>query len=71
MIIYDCSDCVKSIRKAYPLIPLSVIRKILVGEEKYMKSIKLIDFEPSVKNWKCVTYILLKAIKEMKIRITY
>lgn len=50
--IYHTLDCVRLIKKKYPLIPKFIIRRVLYGEELYMHKVGLIDWEPDLKNWR-------------------
>ena len=48
-IYYDTVDCMKLIRKKYPLIPMFIIRRVLFAEELYMHKIGVIDWKPDLK----------------------
>ena len=50
-LVYDTIDCIKLIKKTYPFIPKCIIRRVLYAEEKYMYSVGIIDWKPSLKNW--------------------
>ena len=49
---YDTVDCMKLIRKKYPLIPMFIIRRVLFAEELYMHKIGVIDWKPNLKYWR-------------------
>lgn len=49
---YDTVDCMKLIRKKYPLIPMFIIRRVLFAEELYMHKVGIIDFVPNLKYWR-------------------
>ena len=49
---YDTIDCMKLIRKKYPLIPMFIIRRVLFAEELYMHKVGIIDFVPNLKYWR-------------------
>ena len=49
---YDAVDCMKLIKKKYPLIPMSIIRRILFAEELYMHKVGIIDYIPNLKYWR-------------------
>ena len=49
---YDSNDCMKFIKKRFPYIPKWAIRRILFGEDLYMKKVGLIDCIPSLDHWK-------------------
>ena len=49
---YDTVDCMKLIRKKYPLIPMSIIRRVLFAEELYMHKVGIIDYVPNLKYWR-------------------
>ena len=51
-LIYDTVDCMRMIKKKYPLIPKSVIRRVLFAEELYMHKVGIIDYKPELRNWK-------------------
>lgn len=51
-LIYDTIDCMRMIKKKYPLIPKSVIRRVLFAEELYMHKIGIIDYKPELRYWK-------------------
>lgn len=51
-LIYDTIDCMRMIKKKYPLIPKSVIRRVLFAEELYMHKVGIIDYKPELRNWK-------------------
>ena len=51
-IYYDTVDCMKLIRKKYPLIPMFIIRRVLFAEELYMHKIGVIDWKPDLKCWR-------------------
>lgn len=50
-LIYDTIDCMRMIKKKYPLIPKSVIRRVLFAEELYMHKIGIIDYKPELRYW--------------------
>ncbi len=52
-LVYDTVDCIKLIKKKYPLIPKWVIRRVLFAEELYMHKVGIIDWLPKLSNWKC------------------
>ena len=49
---YDTVDCMKLIRKKYPLIPMFIIRRVLFAEELYMHKVGRIDYVPNLKYWR-------------------
>ena len=49
---YDTVDCMKLIRKKYPLIPMFIIRRVLFAEELYMHKVGIIDYMPNLKYWR-------------------
>ena len=49
---YDTIDCMKLIRKKYPLIPMFIIRRVLFAEELYMRKVGIIDYVPNLKYWR-------------------
>lgn len=49
---YDTVDCMKLIRKKYPLIPMFIIRRVLFAEELYMHKVGIIDHVPNLKYWR-------------------
>jgi hypothetical protein len=49
---YDTVDCMKMIRKKYPLIPMFIIRRVLFAEELYMHKVGIIDNVPNLKYWR-------------------
>lgn len=49
---YDTVDCMKLIRKKYPLIPMFIIRRVLFAEELYMHKVGIIDVVPNLKYWR-------------------
>ena len=49
---YDTVDCMKLIRKKYPLIPMFIIRRVLFAEELYMHKVGIIDYVPNIKYWR-------------------
>ena len=51
-IYYDTVDCMKLIRKKYPLIPMFIIRRVLFAEELYMHTIGVSDWKPDLKYWR-------------------
>ena len=51
-IYYDTVDCMKLIRKKYPLIPMFIIRRVLFAEELYMHKVGIIDYVPNLKYWR-------------------
>lgn len=51
-LIYDAVDCMRMIKKKYPLIPKSVIRRVLFAEELYMHKVGIIEYKPELRNWK-------------------
>lgn len=51
-LIYDTIGCMRMIKKKYPLIPKSVIRRVLFAEELYMHKIGIIDYKPELRYWK-------------------
>lgn len=50
-LIYDTIDCMRMIKKKYPLIPKSVIRRVLFAEELYMHKVGIIKYKPELRNW--------------------
>ncbi len=50
-LVYDTVDCMKLIKKKYPLIPKWVIRRVLFAEELYMHKVGIIDWLPKLSNW--------------------
>ena len=50
-LIYDSVDCMKLIKKKYPLIPIWIIRRVLFAEELYMHKIGIIKWRPDLKAW--------------------
>lgn len=48
---YYAEDCMKLIKKKYPLIPIFIIRRVLFAEELYMHKIGIIDWKPNLKYW--------------------
>ena len=51
VVYYDTIDCMKLIRKKYPLIPMFIIRRVLFAEELYMHKVGIINWEPNLKSW--------------------
>lgn len=51
-LIYDTVKCVRTIKKKYPFIPKLIIRRVLFAEELYMHKVGIIDYKPSLRNWK-------------------
>ena len=51
-IYYDTVDCMKLIRKKYPLIPMFIIRRVLFFFFLYMHKIGVIDWKPDLKYWR-------------------
>lgn len=49
--IYDSVECMKLIKKKYPLIPIAVIRRVLFAEELYMHKIGIIEWMPKLSHW--------------------
>ena len=49
---YDTVDCMKLIRKKYPLIPMFIIRRVLFAEELYMHKVGISDYVPNLKYWR-------------------
>jgi hypothetical protein len=49
---YDAVDCMKLIRKKYPLIPMFIVRRVLFAEELYMHKVGIIDVVPNLKYWR-------------------
>lgn len=49
---YDTVDCMKLIKKNYPLIPMFIIRRVLFAEELYMHKVGIIDVVPNLKYWR-------------------
>ena len=47
--VYDTLDCMRLIKKKYPWIPRSIIRRVLFVEELYMHKIGIIDWVPELK----------------------
>lgn len=43
---YYTEDCMKLIKKKYPLIPIFIIRRVLFAEELYMYKVGIIDWKP-------------------------
>lgn len=50
-LVYDTLDCMRLIKKKYPWIPRSIIRRVLFAEELYMYKIGIIDWLPKLKDW--------------------
>lgn len=48
---YYAADCMRLIKKKYPLIPIFIIRRVLFAEELYMYKVGIIDWKPSLKYW--------------------
>lgn len=53
-LIYEPNDCMKLVRKKYPLIPKCIIRRVLFAEELYMKKVGIIAYTPKLEYWKFV-----------------
>ena len=51
MPVYEPRDCMILIKKKYPLIPLAVIKRVLYGEELYMRKVGIIDYKPHLSWW--------------------
>ena len=49
--VYDILDCMKLIKKKYPLIPICIIRRVLFANDLYMHKIGIIDWEPKLNDW--------------------
>lgn len=49
--IYDTIDCMKLIKKKYPLMPMFIIRRVLYAEELYMHKVGIIDWLPKLESW--------------------
>ena len=49
--VYDILDCMKLIKKKYPLIPICIIRRVLFANDLYMLKIGIIDWEPKLDDW--------------------
>ena len=49
--VYDTLDCIRLIKKKYPLIPIYIIRRVLFAEELYMHKIGIIDWIPKLSYW--------------------
>lgn len=50
-LVYDTVDCMKLIKKKYPLIPISIIRRVLFAEELYMHKVGIIKHMPKLDDW--------------------
>lgn len=50
-LFYDTIDCIKLIKKKYPLIPVFIIRRILYAEELYMYKVGIINYIPTLESW--------------------
>ena len=50
-LFYDTVDCMKLIKKKYPLIPIFVIRRVLLAEELYIQKMSIINWKPELKYW--------------------
>ena len=48
---YDTIECMKLIKKKYPIIPIWVIRRVLYAEEIYMKQMGIINWVPDLNSW--------------------
>ncbi len=51
-LVYDTVDCIKLIKKKYPLIPKWIIRRVLFAEELYMHKVGIIDWLPKFSDWR-------------------
>ena len=49
--VYDALDCMRLIKKKYPLIPICIIRRVLFAEELYMHKVGIIDWIPKLGHW--------------------
>ena len=49
--VYDILDCMKLIKKKYPLMPICIIRRVLFANDLYMHKIGIIDWEPKLDDW--------------------
>ena len=49
--VYDTLDCMRLIKKKYPLIPICIIRRVLFANDLYMHKIGIIDFVPKLDDW--------------------
>ena len=50
-IVYDTLDCMRLIKKKYPWIPRSIIRRVLFAEELYMYKVGIINWLPKLEDW--------------------
>lgn len=50
-LIYDTIDCMKSIKKQYPYIPIWIIKRVLFAEETYMYKVGIIKWVPKLSDW--------------------
>lgn len=50
-LVYDTLDCMRLIKKKYPLIPICIIRRVLFAEDVYMHKIGIIDWIPKLNHW--------------------
>lgn len=50
-IFYDTIECMKLIKKKYPVIPIFIIRRVLYAEELYMYKIGIINYKPDLSHW--------------------
>ena len=50
-LFYDTVDCMKLIKKKYPLIPIFIILRVLFAEELYMHKMGIINWKPDLKYW--------------------
>lgn len=50
-LVYDSIECMKLIKKKYPLIPKAVIRRVLFAEELYMHKKGIINWLPKLSDW--------------------
>lgn len=50
-LVYDTVECMKLIKKKYPLIPKWIIRRVLFAEELYMHKVGIIKRSPKLSDW--------------------
>lgn len=50
-IYYDTLECMRLIKKKYPVIPRWIIRRVLYAEELYMYKKGIIKWKPDLKGW--------------------
>jgi len=51
MLVYDCVECIKKVKKTYPLIPKWIIVRVLYAEDLYMYDKGIITYMPKLKDW--------------------